>query len=257
MSCQVSSCDCETYLTCWMNKPAQRMGTTKSYSTFRIEVRPSPETNDHEVRFFGDDEDIISHFWNDMMGLDPDDILLTPCPLHATAEPHKATVARCSCGVIGCGSIDVEVTRSSESVDWTWGNANSHEVLRFVSTNYDAELKRALTDMSWETPDRTAARLLAARVDRHTLSRHGLSFTWASGRVRKGAFSVSLSLEPGPYQILVHLAWNAESPETISRKFPVLLGERPSSWIGAEWYPQQANLGPPPLAGPSWRRGGS
>jgi hypothetical protein len=233
------------------------MGALKSYRTFRIDVRASPETNDHEVRFFGDDEDIIALRWNDMIGLDPDDILLPPCPLNATAEPHRATIARCNCGVVGCGSIDVEVKRSSESVDWTWGNANSKKGIRFVARNYDAEVERALTDTSWETPDRTAAKLLAARVDRSALARHGLSFAWASGRVRKGAFSVALNLEPGPYQILVHLAWNGESPETIAPKFAGLLGERPSSWIGAEWFPQQANLGPPSLSGPSWRRGGS
>jgi hypothetical protein len=233
------------------------MSTVKPYRTFRIDVRPSPETNDHEVRFVADDEDIIARRWNDMIGLDPDDILLTPCPLRATAEPHKVTVARCSCGVIGCGSIEVEVARSSDSVEWTWGNADSPEGMRFLATNYDVEVERALADTSWETADRTAARLLAGKVDRQALARLGLSFTWASGRVRKGAFSVSLSLEPGPYQILVHLPWRSESPEELARKGARLLREQPSSWIGTEWLPQQANLGPPSLAGPSWRRGGN
>src|SRR5262249_30873519 len=142
-------------------------------------------------------------------------------------------------------------------VEWTWGNADSLEGMRFLATHYDAEVDRALTDTSWETPDRTAARLLAGKVDRPVLARHGLSLAWASGRVRKGAVSVSLSLEPGPYQVLVHLPWNTESPEAIARKCAALLREEPSSWIGAEWFPQQANLGPPPGADPSWRRGGS
>jgi hypothetical protein len=116
----------------------------KSYRTFRIDVRPSPETNDHEVRFFADGEDVIDRRWNDMIGLDPDDILVRPCPLHSGDKPHRATVARCGCGVIGCGSIEVEVTRCSENVEWTWGSPDSPKTLRFLATSYDAEVERAL-----------------------------------------------------------------------------------------------------------------
>ncbi len=233
------------------------MGTMECYSKFRIEVRPSLLTNDHEVRFFGDDVDLIARHWSDLIGLDPDDILFAPCPLRASDEPRKATVTRCSCGDIGCCSIEIEVARLAECVAWTWRNATSEELIRFVATSYDAEVGRMLADTSWETPDRTAARLLATTVDRLSLAREGLSFSWASGRVREAAFSVSLNLEPGPYQILVHLAWNMESPGTISRMFASLLRERPASWIDVEWFPQQANLGPPAMASPSWRRGGS
>jgi hypothetical protein len=233
------------------------MVASQSYRQFRIDVRPSPETNDHEVRFFGDDKDIIARCWNDMMGLDPDDILVAPCPLDASIRPHKATVARCSCGVIGCGSIEVNIQRSADDVEWSWGEAESPQALRFLATSYDEELRRALTDATWETPDRTAARVVANRVDRPALASRGLTFTWGSGRVRKGAFSVSLQLEPGPYQILVHLPWSGESPEAIARKCAEVLREQPSNWLGAEWFPQRANLDPPSLAGPSWRRGGS
>ncbi len=233
------------------------MVASKLYREFRIEVRPSPGTNDHEVRFLADAEDIIARFWNDMIGLDPDDILVIPCPIDAGDKTHKATVARCSCGVIGCGSIEVEISRSSNSVEWTWGNPNSPETLSFLGTSYDAEVARALTDTSWETSDRTAARLLAGKVDRQTLARHGLSFAWASGRVRKGAFSVSLSLEPGPYQVLVHLPWNDESPEGIARKCAELLRDQPANWVQTEWFPQRVDLGPPSMAGPNWRRGGN
>jgi hypothetical protein len=229
----------------------------KSYRQFRIDIRPSPETNDHEVRFFGDGEDIIARFWNDMMGLDPDDILVTPCPLNASVKPHQAIVARCNCGVLGCGSVEVNIERTAEDIEWSWGKPDSPQTLRFVASGYDEEVRRALADSSWETPDRTAARLLADQVDRQALASHGLTFTWASGRVRQSAFSVSLKLEPGPYQILVHRPWSDEPPEEIARQCAAMLREQPSSWLGAEWIPQQANLGAPSLAGPSWRRCGS
>lgn len=230
---------------------------SEPYRQLRIDIRPSPETNDHEVRFFGDGDDIIARFWDDMMGLDPDDILVEPCPLDASSKPHKATVARCSCGVIGCGSIEVNIERSPVDIKWFWGEAGSPQALSFLAASYDEELRRALSDTSWETPDRTAARLLAKQVDRQALASHGLAFSWGSGRVRKGAFSVSLQLEPGPYQVLVHLPWTGEAPEVIARECVEFLREPPSHWLEAEWFPQQVNLGPPSLAGPSWRRGGS
>lgn len=225
------------------------MAPSRLYRLFRIEIRPSPNTNDHEVRFFGDGEDLIAHYWNDMIGLDPDDILVRPCPVQSAAEAHRATVARCNCGVKGCGSIEVDVARSQGNVEWTWGSPISPEKLTFLANSYDEEVERALTDTSWETPDRTAARLLAGMVDRQRLSLHGLSFCWASGRLRKGTFSVSLTLEPGPYQLLVHLPWNAESPERIARKCAELLAQQPTIWAQVEWFPQQSELGPPLVVG--------
>src|SRR5262249_60859996 len=107
------------------------------------------------------------------------------------------------------------------------------------------------------TRDGPASRVLANRVDRQALASRGLTFTWGSGRVRKGAFSVSLKLEPGPYQVLLHLPWSGGSPEEIAQQCVEFLRQPPSNWLGAEWFPQQVNLGPPSLAGPSWRRGGS
>ncbi len=141
------------------------MKNTKSYRMFRIEVRSSPHTNDHEVRFIADEEDIIAHLEKGVIGLDPDDILVEPCPLRGSAKPHRATVARCDCGVIGCGDIEVEVRRSQDIVEWET-RSDPPQTLQFPSPVYDAEVERALHDTSWETPDRTAARILGRTVDR-------------------------------------------------------------------------------------------
>jgi hypothetical protein len=72
--------------------------------------------------------------------------------------------------------------------------------LEFVAQTYDAEIQRALNDHSWETPDRTAARLVASLVNRDALARNQLSFSWASGRTRPGMLSVALmhEAESGP-----------------------------------------------------------
>jgi len=232
------------------------MVAVKSYREFRIEVRPS-SPNGHEVRFLADGDDIIDRYWDDIIGLDPGDILVRPCPLHADTTPHSALVACCSCGVIGCDDLEVEIARSSRHVTWTWGSEEDLQTLKFPAASYEAEVERALSDTSWETPDRTAARLLAGKVDREILRRHGVSYCWGSGRVRQGMFTISLKLEPGPYQLLLHLPWSTESPGKIAQRCAKLVAGAPARWVGVEWYPQQPGLGPPAIAGPTWRRGGS
>ena len=69
-------------------------------------VLPSPETNDFEARLLVDGEHLIKAYWPDMMGMDPDEILSLDflAPRH---PPHTATVVRCGCGVVGCGSVTV------------------------------------------------------------------------------------------------------------------------------------------------------
>src|SRR6266446_9016647 len=119
------------------------MNAIDLYLTFRIDVRPSLATNDHQVRFVADGEDIIDRYWDGMIGLDPDDILVEHCPLLSSSSRHRATVARCSCGVIGCGSVEVDIARSANDVVWTWGSVDSPQTLRFLAPNYDAAVRRA------------------------------------------------------------------------------------------------------------------
>ena len=231
------------------------MDTAPLRQLLRIEIRPSPETNDHEVRFFVDDVDVIARWWSGMMGLDPDDILVDPCGLLGRDSP--VTIARCSCGVVGCGSVEVEIRRSQDQVVWECASRIADEPLRlgFLARSYDAEVERALHDHSWETPDRTAARLLALVVNRSALARNHFTYTWASGRSQPGKFTVSLSLEPGPYQVLVHVPWRSEVSEEIARTCATLLEQPPDAWQDVVWYPQARELPPPPFRGPGWRKG--
>src|SRR5258708_907517 len=85
---------------------------------FRIEVQQSPETSGHEVCLLADGENLIERFSSDMIGLDPDDLLVEPCPMRAQESPHTATIGRCNCGDIGCGSVEVEVRRELDLVTW-------------------------------------------------------------------------------------------------------------------------------------------
>lgn len=220
------------------------------FRALALRIRPSPGTNDHEVCILGDGEDLLARYWNETMGLDPDDLLIEPSLLRATPEPHSATIARCKCGVIECGSEAVEVRLDGEMVSWTSGD----RTFLFPAGQYEAEVRRAERDTSWETPDRSAARLVRDAVDRAALSRHGLRFQWASGRVEPGKFTVSLVLEPGPYQVLVAVPVDQQVPEEVASASLEELRRDPRSWKDVRYSPQEPDLGPPDLAGDGWRR---
>ena len=218
---------------------------------FGISLRPSPETNDHEVVLLGAGENLVDRFSKKMMGLDPDQLLVEPCPLDASETPRIVTIGRCGCGEVGCGSVEVEIRRENAAVKWR--SLDSPLEIQFDGSQYEAEIERALRDHSWETPDRRAARLIGAAVDKSILERRGLVFSWASGRCRERNITVALMLSPGPYQVLVNLPWDGKSIENIVDQFASLLRAEPASWPDVDCYPQAQHLGPPPFSGPGWR----
>jgi len=218
---------------------------------FRIIVRPSPETNDHEVCLLADDANLVDQFADGLMGLDPDDLLIEPCVLRADSSSRVALIGRCSCGIVGCGSVEVKIQKDGERVIWT--AIDSSRNIQFEATQYKAEVERALHDHSWETPRRTAARLISQAVDRKSLARRGFEFTWASGRCKDGMMTVSLVLRPGPYQILVELAWNGEDIDSICSQFKSILSQPPETWPIVLCIPQERGLASPSFVGPIWK----
>lgn len=226
---------------------------TRECVELRIEVRPSPETNDHEVRLLGNGESLVDRLSSGLIGLDPDDLLTyTTCPLRAESESHRATIGRCSCGIIGCGSVEVEIRREHDQV--VWMAMDSSLQVRFLAAQYDGEVERALQDRTWETPERTAARLISQAVDRAALAQRGFEFSWASGRCRNGLMTVSLVLTPGPYQVLISVPWDGENIEGVVAQFREILSQPPETWAKVECNPQVRGLGPPSITGPGWNR---
>lgn len=195
--------------------------------TLNISVHPSPETNDHEVRLFSEEGDLIERFANDAMGLDPDDLLVEPCPLMPAESPRTVLIGRCGCGVIGCGPVHVTISTDGSTVSWT--TAVRTTGVRFAAAPYLAEVQRALSDRAWETPDRSASRLIKSTVDRQRLAEVGFEFAWASGRVRKNVMTLAV-VDPGGAQVLVHVPWLGESPEAIAETCRQLLLGSPAQW---------------------------
>lgn len=225
----------------------------------RLTVIPLPEINGFEVIIYVNEEDFIESNWKGMIGIDPDEILIPETPLAPTEEPHLAVIARCGCGIVECDSMSVRISRVEQAVFWDFRSKKRKEsspgVLRFDLDQYMNELDRAITDKSWESPDRTAARLLRKLVDEDLLSRYRLSWQWASGRSRKDMFTVSLGLAPEPFQVLLHTTWRDESPDEIAQKIADILKRQPSTWQNVEWIPQGENQDAlPDIAGPGWMK---
>jgi len=229
------------------------MSTGEERVTLRIQVRPSPETNDHEVLLFGDDQNLVERFGDKSIGLDPDEILVKPCPLLLLGA-DDCLIGRCDCGVIGCGDVRVQVSVAEELVRWVAVDGPREPVL-FDLQAYTSEVLRALNDHAWETPERTASRLIREAVDRELLHRLGFKLSWVSGRVDPHVMTVALWLEPGPYQVLVRVPWiETDNPGVTADAVANLLEQPPSCWSDVVWFPQGATLGPPALAGAGWRR---
>jgi hypothetical protein len=219
---------------------------------FRIRVVDYPGTNFTEVRLLADDQNLVDHFASQLMGLDPEDLLIEPCQLRAENSPHFAFIGRCSCGEIGCASLKVRIEKVGESVVWSATDSASRSV-QFEAGQYESEIDRALHDHTWETPDRTAARLISGVVDRALLAFRGFDFSWSSGRCRQGMMTVSLLLGPGPYQVLIHLPWSGKDIEGIVNQFKTVLSRPPETWPNVECIAQAQGLGPPPITGPGWK----
>jgi hypothetical protein len=178
----------------------------------RIEIVPSPDTDDHAVRLLVDEVDVLAQ--HRAIGLDPDDFFVPTPALEAAAAPISRPIGRCTCGVRGCGDIEAVIGTDGADVVWDIGAM----AYRFDARAYGAELERARLDRTWETPDRTAARLVREGLGplRRRLDEHGLRFDWASGRVEPGRFTVSLSRREPYAQVLIHVDWSGEAPAAIA-----------------------------------------
>jgi hypothetical protein len=224
---------------------------TNGLPTFQIRVRPAPEINGHEVCLLADNIDLVEFFAAGQMGLDPTELLIEPCALRADRSCHAALVARCRCGYAGCSSGEVKIQANDRRV--TWAALDSARSIEFDSLQYSIEVERALNDCSWETPERTAARLIMQAVDRRRLADRGFQLCWASGRCSEGLMTVSLLLSPGPYQVLVRLEWDGENIDAVVGQFKAILHQSPETWPSVECNPQKEGLGDPPITGPGWK----
>lgn len=230
------------------------MSILKTYRKFRIEVQSTSFEGELQTRFFGDDEDIITAYWPYRAGVGPQRILWSPNELLASSVPDEVVLGCClKCRSSGCNDTHVKIEFDKHNVYWTWSQRGQEKTLAFDRANYVAEVDRACADRSWESPDATTARLLQMALDHETLARYGFKFAWNSGRERRDAFTIHLTLDPGAYDIDVHIPRNRRDPEAIAADAAAMLKEHPAAWRHVEWSADKAgSMSPPAFAGPGW-----
>ncbi|MGC5051439.1 hypothetical protein ACLQ2S_08315 [Micromonospora sp. DT48] len=222
--------------------------------SLRLEVAPTLEDvgDGFQVQVYVNGTEMTSAAAG--LGMDPYEIFVPTNHLVATAEPRTVPIARCSCGVYGCGSTDVTITRDGELVHWDWsGEAPMARGVSFPAVEYDVEVARVAADHSWETADRTAGRLVLTELDRERLRAHGLETSWvANDYCDDDVFRVALQIDRD-YQVFVDTRWRGRGPEEMAREVCATLALPPSEWHATWRAIKPALTKPPKIAGRSWR----
>jgi hypothetical protein len=221
----------------------------------RLAVTPAPAEagGGFEVQVYVDGVEMTSAGAG--LGMDPYDLLVPANHLIADAQPRTVAIARCPCGEYGCGSTAVTIVRDGDRVHWDWSiEVPMHRGVSFAADSYDAEVARVGADHSWETPDRTAGRLVLTGVDREQLLTYGLRPHWVANHHRDpDLFRVALNLG-NTYQVFIDIAWRGRSPQELANEVCHALARPPRTWH-ASWHASTpTTTAPPTIAGPFWRR---
>jgi hypothetical protein len=163
-------------------------------------------------------------------------VLVPANRLVATEQPRTVPIARCECGIYGCGSTDVTIVRDGDLVHWDWLiDVPMDRGVTFAAGQYDAEVARMAADHSWETSQRTAGRLILTNVDRDRLAAYGLEPDWVANDHRNPEqFRVCLRMGH-EYQILVDTPWDDRTPAELARDVDTTLALPPQQWH-ASWH---------------------
>lgn len=138
------------------------------------------------VRILVDGADLIEKALPGWYGFHPAEILGARSPLLPGADsPRRVEIAYCSCGQSGCGASGPLIALSPDGSRVTWfdifglrdpADAGKpprrrrdrralHPDLHFDRERYEAEIRRASADDSWETPRRKVARLVLGHLE--------------------------------------------------------------------------------------------
>ncbi|MEU7946777.1 hypothetical protein AB0C50_19045 [Micromonospora taraxaci] len=222
--------------------------------SLRLEVSPTPRAGgDFHVQVYVNGTEMTAAGAG--LGMDPYEVLVPTNRLVAVSQPRTVPIARCDCGVYGCGSTDVTITRDGDRVHWDWSiEVPMMRGVSLAAAEYDAEVARVAADHSWETPERSAGRRVLTDMDRERLLTYNLRPSWVANDYRdQELFRVALEFN-GDYQVFVDTPWRGRSPEELAGEVCATLARPPSAWH-ATWHAMIPSLTTPPeIAGPSWRR---
>ncbi len=224
--------------------------------TLRFAVAPAPEESGggFQVLIFVNDVEMTQAGAG--LGMDPYDVLIPVNRFFPSGVPEPFGVARCGCGVYGCGATNLTITDEGQEVIWSWSAEKPMDrPVRFARAAYLDEVERVGADHSWETPERTAGRLILTRADRGHLQSFGLTLSWVANGWRDAAvFQVSLTLDQS-YQIFLRFPWNGDTPERLAARVLGTLKASPSEW-STTWHGMRQGHRdvPPNLAKADWAK---
>jgi hypothetical protein len=122
--------------------------------------------------------------WQTWIGRSPDDVLGPDSPWVAAAEPHDSFVARCDCGIEGCGALVARISLYGGVVVWdnfrrgfdasSRTDAVEAEPFRFPASEYQAQLLGQGDPPAWEPVTRQACVLARTRLPAIDLAAQGL-----------------------------------------------------------------------------------
>jgi|CXWL01.1.fsa_nt_gi hypothetical protein len=183
-------------------------------SKLTFEIRPSPETNDHELLVLVDGKTVLSE---DYMGVDPPEFFAQ----FSKADAGQLLIGRCRCGVVGCGDYHVAVETAPDSVTW-----RERKEFRFDRGEYEGAVLNASRDFSWEDQKRRAERL-AGEILNGCQTDDGAAFQWASARI--APMLMKLSFLKRDEQKLLEFGWDGATDESVvqgARRFRKQLDEQ-------------------------------
>jgi hypothetical protein len=137
----------------------------KSTLAVRIQTSGADEMGLYaQARVLVDGQDLITTWFPEGFGVDPDLLLGSDGGLRVPEEPHRVMIGAPECDPACCGWLGVRIRRDGEDVVWDeWITPRMDRVpttpVRFDADAYTAELDRADRDRSWEWTGRTVVRL--------------------------------------------------------------------------------------------------
>ena len=227
--------------------------TLDAVDSLRLEIAPaqSGAGDTFELKVFINGNDVLGEA---ALGLDPFDVIVPTNHLIARPQPHTARIGRCTCGDYECRPIDVTITRDGPQVHWDWlKNKPMDQRVTFAWSQYAGEISRVASDVAWETPERTAGRLVLAGADRAGLRRQGIELQAAHNDWRDpGVFLVLLVIDSA-FEAEVELPWAGRTPEQLAWEMCALLSLRPQDWT-VHWFARhRSSIVNPRMAGPGWK----
>ncbi|WP_225731501.1 MULTISPECIES: hypothetical protein [unclassified Nocardia] len=112
-------------------------------------------------------------------------------------------------------------------------------------------MMRVAADHSWETPERTAGRLILTGLDDARLRAYGITPVRVSRNPDDHDILEIWFEIDDDYQVFVDIPWRDRSPEEIAHKACAILARPPQEWH-ARWHAIKYGLPAPEIAGSRW-----